>query len=177
MEYDLPYADGEPTVYLQWSMGVTYSSGACGWNIDDVEILAVELGAPPLPLEIDISAISAAAGGIVNYALDAGQANAFRDYFLLGGISGTDPGIPIPGTSVTLPLNWDIVTDLIYTMANSPAFKDFHGVLDASGKAAAFFDTLGPLPPTAVGVHIYSAYLLYNPIDFASNSVEIVIVP
>jgi hypothetical protein len=47
VEYDISgFADGESTVYLQWSMGVTYSSGACGWNIDDVEILAVELGAP-----------------------------------------------------------------------------------------------------------------------------------
>ena len=46
VELELPYADGEPTVYLQWSMGATYLGGACGWNIDDVEILAVAAGIP-----------------------------------------------------------------------------------------------------------------------------------
>lgn len=47
VEYDISgFADGESTVYLQWTMGPTYIGGACGWNIDDVEILAVELGAP-----------------------------------------------------------------------------------------------------------------------------------
>lgn len=46
VEYDLsPFADGEPNVYVQWSIGPTFSGGACGWNIDDVEILGVEMGA------------------------------------------------------------------------------------------------------------------------------------
>ncbi len=43
VEYDISgFADGEPTVYLQWSMGVTYSNGACGWNIDDVQLWGVD---------------------------------------------------------------------------------------------------------------------------------------
>ncbi|MFG0253365.1 MAG: hypothetical protein ACF8NJ_10885, partial [Phycisphaerales bacterium JB038] len=43
--YDLsPYVDGEPTVYIQWTIGPTYLGGACGWNIDDVEIWGVENG-------------------------------------------------------------------------------------------------------------------------------------
>ncbi len=48
VEYDLsPYADGEPTLYIQWTMGPMSSFGhACGWNIDDVEILGVELSVP-----------------------------------------------------------------------------------------------------------------------------------
>lgn len=46
VEYDLsPFADGQSTVYVQWTMGPTYSGGACGWNIDDVEILGVDLSA------------------------------------------------------------------------------------------------------------------------------------
>ena len=45
VEYDLsPFADGQSTVYVQWTMGPTYSGGACGWNIDDVDILGVVLG-------------------------------------------------------------------------------------------------------------------------------------
>ena len=46
VEYDLsPFADGHSTVYVQWTLGPTYSGGACGWNIDDVEILGVDLTA------------------------------------------------------------------------------------------------------------------------------------
>jgi len=46
-------ADGEPTVYLRWTMGptdegVTYP----GWNIDDVEIWAVDTG-PACPGDLD----------------------------------------------------------------------------------------------------------------------------
>ncbi|MBN2055660.1 S8 family serine peptidase [bacterium] len=39
-EYDLStYADGQPAVYLRWTMGTTDSSVIyCGWNIDDVKI-------------------------------------------------------------------------------------------------------------------------------------------
>ncbi len=38
--YDLSaYADGQPTVYLRWTMGAAdYTVVYCGWNIDDVEI-------------------------------------------------------------------------------------------------------------------------------------------
>ncbi|MFH2036006.1 MAG: putative Ig domain-containing protein, partial [Candidatus Zixiibacteriota bacterium] len=38
MEFDISqYADGQPTVYLRWTMGTTDGSWQyCGWNIDDV---------------------------------------------------------------------------------------------------------------------------------------------
>ena len=46
-------ADGEPTVYLRWTMGETdYGYRYCGWNIDDVEIWAIEAGGEP-PLFAD----------------------------------------------------------------------------------------------------------------------------
>ncbi len=45
VEYDLsPYVDDKPTVYIQWTIGPTYLGGACGWNIDDVEIWGVVNG-------------------------------------------------------------------------------------------------------------------------------------
>jgi hypothetical protein len=54
VEYDISgFADGEPTVYVQWTMGPMSSFGsACGWNIDDVEILGVEQGVP-CPADLD----------------------------------------------------------------------------------------------------------------------------
>jgi hypothetical protein len=48
MVFDLSaIADGEPTVYLRWSMGPTDGSVTYpGWNIDDVEIWATEAQCP-----------------------------------------------------------------------------------------------------------------------------------
>jgi hypothetical protein len=43
-------ADGEETVYVRWTMGETdLTSRYCGWNIDDVEVLAYD----PIPPEIE----------------------------------------------------------------------------------------------------------------------------
>jgi hypothetical protein len=44
VEYDVAsIVDGEPTVYLRWTMGETDSIwNFCGWNIDDVELVALE---------------------------------------------------------------------------------------------------------------------------------------
>ncbi len=46
--YDIStVADDQPTVYIRWTMGTTDSSTTYpGWNIDDVEIWAVDLGTP-----------------------------------------------------------------------------------------------------------------------------------
>jgi len=43
-EFDISaVADGQPTVYLRWTMGTTdHGWRYCGWNIDDVEIWAVQ---------------------------------------------------------------------------------------------------------------------------------------
>jgi hypothetical protein len=36
-------ADGEPAVYVRWTMGTTDAGWRyCGWNIDDIQIVAVE---------------------------------------------------------------------------------------------------------------------------------------
>jgi len=38
-------ADNQPTVYVRWTMGVTDGSWQyCGWNIDDVQIWAIDVG-------------------------------------------------------------------------------------------------------------------------------------
>jgi hypothetical protein len=43
-------ADGQPTVYLRWTMGATdHSWTYCGWNIDDIEVWGKTPGNPPIP--------------------------------------------------------------------------------------------------------------------------------
>lgn len=48
IELDLStWADDEPTVYLRWTMGITDTAWQyCGWNLDDVQLTALDCGAP-----------------------------------------------------------------------------------------------------------------------------------
>ncbi len=115
-------------------------------------------------------------GGTVNFTLDSGAGNGNRNYFLLGSVSGTTPGFPLPG-GLTLPLNWDVFTGIVFQKVNTPFFSTFQGQLDALGQGAAQLNTLGPLPPGFVGVKLYFAYLLYQPFDSVSNPLAIEIVP
>lgn len=47
-QYDISqHADGQPTVYIRWTMGTTDSAWRyCGWNIDDVEIWGLAASEP-----------------------------------------------------------------------------------------------------------------------------------
>ncbi len=116
-------------------------------------------------------------GGEISLSLDAGLSNANRNYFVLGSVSGTEPGLPLPGGQVTLPLNWDLFTGITYKYANTPILLDFYGTLDGSGQSAALLNTYGPLPTGSAGATMHFAYLLYPPFDFASGPVGITIVP
>ena len=46
-------ADGQPTVYIRWGMGTTDAGWSyCGWNIDDVQIVALGAEVPALTLTL-----------------------------------------------------------------------------------------------------------------------------
>jgi hypothetical protein len=92
----------------------------------------------------------------------------------LGSVSGTAPGTTLPG-GLILPLNWDVFTDVVFILLNTPVFHCFYGTLDAAGSAEAQV-TSGPIPGFA-GTILYFAYCLNSPFDFVSNPVEIEIVP
>ena len=124
----------------------------------------------------DVNKIYENTGGIVNLSLDAGPANAGRNYLLLGSVTGTSPGIPLPGGKVTLPLNWDMFTNIVIDFINTPIFWNFMGTLNGSGAANAKFDTLGPITGAA-GLTMNFAYALNSPWNFVSNPVGIEIVP
>jgi hypothetical protein len=128
-----------------------------------------------LSLSADSYELSESTGGTINFTLDAGDWNANRNYFLLGSISGTEPGIPLPGGMATLPLNWDFFLVLVINMINGPIFQNFAGSLDADGLGTATFNF--PAGTGATGLSMYYAYALSKPYDFTSNSIMIQIVP
>jgi len=129
----------------------------------------------PSMLWCDVYVLPATTGGTISFTLDAGIANQNRQYLLLGSLSGTDPGILLPGGLATLPLNWDAFTDLILGLLNSYTFSNFMGVLDGNGRATAQLN-LGPVPPGYVGIPIWFAFTLGNPFDVVSNPAYIFIV-
>ncbi|MBU0754204.1 MAG: right-handed parallel beta-helix repeat-containing protein, partial [Planctomycetes bacterium] len=127
-------------------------------------------------LSLDAYTICTRTGGSSVLHLHGGADKAFRNYFVLGGVSGIYPGTPLPGNQAMLWLNCDFFTDFVVANMNSSFFDDFFGALDENGAATATVDTLVPIPD-AVGAKLYFAYALGYPWEFASNPVVIDLVP
>ena len=126
----------------------------------------------------DAYTASCAAGAQVTFSMDAGVANAGRNYLLLGTLSGTEPGFTLPGGH-SVPINWDAFTNLVLSNLNISVFLDFMGTLDGNGRASAIFDTLGSVDPVLAGSTMSFAYILGLPPawDFASNPVNLLFEP
>jgi hypothetical protein len=128
-------------------------------------------------LDPDVNTISAGTGGTVHFTLAAGADNGNRFHLLMSGVSGTEPGFPLPGGD-PLPLNYDLFTGNALSLVNTPVFANFMGQLDAAGMSVAKLDTLGPLDPQLVGLVLYFAYAVNSaPSYIASIPAEIEIVP
>jgi len=145
------------------------------WNyIDNISL------APVSPdLAADTQNIKISSGGTANMTLDAGAANAGADYLLLASYE-TYPGLAIDG--VRIHLNRDVLFLFSNKNANSNIFKSTMGRLDASGKATASFDTLGPVDPAWLGTNISFAYVLLSgpgtrPVTYGSLPVMVNFIP
>ncbi|MFH0946570.1 MAG: C25 family cysteine peptidase [Planctomycetota bacterium] len=172
VSYDISaIADGQPSVYLRWTMGITDSSWQySGWNIDDLLVRGFDHD-PSLWAEQ--YEISVSTGGSADLVLDAGIAHAGATYLIAGSLSGTDPGFNVSGVHV--PLNIDNFTGLTLQLAGSPYLVGFVGTLDGLGAARATFDTVGPLGPAWVGQAASFAYavLPVGATGFVSNPVTV----
>ena len=130
--------------------------------------------AVPDALSTDVTSIPEA-GGTVNFHLIGYPENANRNYLLFGGISGSSPGTPLPGGQVTLPVNWDLFTNIVIGMANSPLFVNFMGKLNTEGYATARMAL--PAVAGAAGLQLVFAYACNDPWDFVSDPVYVDITP
>lgn len=115
-------------------------------------------------------------GGTIDFHLSAGAGNAGRNYVMVGGVSGIEPGTPLPGGLATIPLNRDWFTDFILDRLNMPAFTGFSGTLDASGESVASLNA-PPLNANWVGKTVHFAFAIKGPWDTVSNAVAIDIIP
>lgn len=128
------------------------------------------------PLSINRNALSVSAPAKIAFDLNCGATYGNRYYLIFGGVSGTSPGTPLPGGYVTLPINWDLFTNMTLIYANTPLFVNFMGQLSASGEASATM-ALGGIPSSAIGIHMVFAYALGDPWDYASNPPMVEIIP
>lgn len=175
------YSDGSP---ISWPSGQTDTRPwVDDWNGDGkpdlllgnyAKNLYIYYNEDTAPLIADGLTLPEA-GGAVNFVLDAMPDNGNRSYLTLGSVSGTTPGILLPGGHATLPLNWDMFTNIVIGWVNTSIFTDFMGTLNADGKAMATFN----MPPVTglSGIAMYYAYCLSDPFDYVSNPVQIDIVP
>ncbi len=129
--------------------------------------------APQFPL-VPSSLTVPTSGGQIQYTLAAGSNAALRDYILLGGASGSTPGIMIG--YINFPLNIDLFTQMMYPLINGPAFANFSGTTDLNGDATATL-FVPPIPPGWVGATVTFAAGLVNPFNAASVAVDLTIVP
>lgn len=132
---------------------------------------------PTTSLTADAAVLSVTPANVVEFTIHGGTLNAGRSYLLLGSLSGTSPGTPLPGGAVTLPLQWDPLTDLIVANINSPMFDGFYGTLSNQGTGRASFATLGGLPTQAIGLTLNFAAALMGPWNFVTNPLTLQIGP
>jgi hypothetical protein len=125
-------------------------------------------------LASDTFTVPESTGGQVNLSLNADAVNAGRAYMILGSLSGTAPGTPLPGGKAVLRLEWDLFTEVVLQSMNGPVFSDFLGWIDGTGAAAAQLNV--PPVPGLSGQKMHYAYCLNDPYDFVSNPVSIDIV-
>jgi len=122
----------------------------------------------------DVATLSIATPGTQTLSLDAGLANAGRGYWCLGSASGTSPGIY--AGPATLPLNFDFYLNFLFSAPNPPVLQNNFANLDGSGQATTLFNLPGHVAPSAVGLVIDHAFILF-PTDYASNVVSVQLTP
>ena len=162
-------SDYPQAIAVDEAANVFVAAHSWGDNSNDFTTIMYSQGA----LRTDTYILSARTGGKVSFSLNAGPAHAFRNYLLLGTVSGTDPGTLLPGNLVTIPLNRDWFSDYILARLNTPTFTSFRGTLDAQGAATALLNA--PPKPGWGGTVMSFAFCTALPYDYASNPVEVVV--
>lgn len=126
------------------------------------------------------TSVSASAGGSQLLVLDAGHLNAGRPYLLAGSISGTSPGLPIPGP-FTVPLNNDAYLLYTITNLNAPPLAGNFGLLNAAGRGFVTFALPPGSDPAYAGVTAHHAFVAIDATvgiaTFVSNAQPVAITP
>lgn len=134
---------------------------------------------PDQGLSADTTTASITRGGSQHFQIDAGASLAGREYWLLGSMTGTAPGVPLG--PVTLPLVPDSYTSFVVAQTNTATFVENRGRLDAAGRAAPSIHLPPGLPAALIGHTFFHAYAVFGAPGptalFASNPFPLTLVP
>ncbi|MEW6746620.1 MAG: M20/M25/M40 family metallo-hydrolase [Planctomycetota bacterium] len=166
-------ADNKASVKIRLELkadgGLTYG----GWNIDDVELYNLSQGPEP-ELKLDWAYVSLTAGGTITYTINLGAAYAGRQYVVLAGISGTEPGFDLNYDHV--PLNFDAVTALFVKLLG--VLPGWQGTLDGQGRSTATLGFPAGSDPGLAGIRLYTVAITLLPTtDNATNAVDVLLLP
>ncbi len=100
--------------------------------------------------------------------LDAGAKHAGRTYFVLGSMSGIQPGLKLG--SVILPLQVDAYFWLTASVPNSGFLQGSLGVLDKKGQSRSTFTAVAGMPKSLIGARADHAYVVFGKGGFAMTS-------
>lgn len=151
-------------------------TGTPFWAVDAAGVGTVtELTVIVESMTVDVETASIAGTGQQVMSLDAGDANAFRQYYILGSVTGTVPGFSF-ASGLHVPLNLDVYSSLLFDFANTLIFPQT-GTLDFEGKATATFFVPPGTPGTLAGVTFLHAFVLLNPKDYVSNVTSLTLTP
>lgn len=169
-------ADGQPAVKIRFELKADGGLEFGGWTIDDVALMSVQPGLRA-PLVASARYVSASLGSSTPFDIDLGPAFAGRTVVLALSATPGSPGTVLSG--VPLPIQFDAVTNLGFTLLNSPAFANFAQTLSGIGTSVAP-PTLN-LPPLALpaltGFSLHLCAFTLAPTDVATNAVTLTFVP
>jgi hypothetical protein len=141
-------------------------TGSPFWHVDPCGVGTVQnLTVEVKGIRTNVSSVSVSANGAQILRLNAGPANAGRQYLVLGSLSGTSPGTVL-GNGVTVPLNTDAYYNFTLNNPNSTILQNSSGVLDATGRAAALFKP----DATFQNMTANHAFILLSPTNFVSEA-------
>jgi len=134
---------------------------------------------PPTTLDPALTSLSRSKGGKAAWTLHPGSAFGQRPYLVLGTLSGTSPGLPIPG-GPTVPINLDLFSSLGLSSLNQGLFVRFFGNLSIFGQAWPELSVPSSLIPLSlVGKKMHFAAAIFkadfSTIEASSNAVEVLI--
>lgn len=119
------------------------------------------------------SSFVASQGAQTDFVLRRGAPGAGRIYALLASNSGSTPGIKI-GANLTIPVNPDAFFQAFLQLANRPPLTQRTvGRFDSQGWASAAFGIPAAALAPLKGTKLTFAFATLNPLDFASNPVQL----
>lgn len=123
--------------------------------------------------------VSLTDGGNQTLSIETDPAYAFHPYVVLGSMSGTEPGIPLPAG--VIPLNVDAYTLLSATSANTAPFVGTFGLLSGEARGSAAISIPPGAAPALAGWILHHAFVVLDPAtlgaEHSDNAVSLQLLP